>query len=260
MTVTAAIARLTAEGIAVARPGRGTFVAERIDTRAEPADFAWQSVVLGPAIVDSGGLDQLLNVAGPDTIGLASGYPDDNVLPLKALSAAAGRAARRPGAWGRPPIEGIDALRGWFAREAGGSIDPGDVLITSGGQAALATILRALGRRGDPILLESPTYLGAIAAARGVGLVPVPLPVDRDGVRTELLADTLDRTRARLILLQPTYANPHGAVLAEERRRHVLELAHSHGAFVIEDDYVSDLWLDRRPLHRRSCPAIRMVT
>lgn len=247
MTVTAAIARLTAEGIAVARPGRGTFVAERIDTRAEPADFAWQSVVLGPAIVDSGGLDQLLNVAGPDTIGLASGYPDDNVLPLKALSAAAGRAARRPGAWGRPPIEGIDALRGWFAREAGGSIDPADVLITSGGQAALATILRALGRRGDPILLESPTYLGAIAAARGVGLVPVPLPVDRDGVRTELLADTLDRTRARLILLQPTYANPHGAVLAEERRRHVLELAHSHGAFVIEDDYVSDLWLDRRP-------------
>lgn len=247
VTVTAAIARLAAEGIAVARPGHGTFVAERFEGRAEPADFGWQSVVLGPAIIESGGLDQLLSVAGADTIALASGYPDDNILPLKALAAAAGRAARRPGAWGRPPIEGIDSLRAWFAREAGGSIVPGDVLITSGGQAALATILRALGRRGDPILLESPTYVGAIAAARSVGLVPVPLPVDRDGVRTELLGKTLDRTGARLILVQPTYANPHGAVLPEERRREVLELARSYGAFVIEDDYVSDLWLDRRP-------------
>ena len=247
VTVTSAIARLAAEGIAVARPGHGTFVAGRIDALGEPADFGWQSVVMGPAIIDPGGLDQLLSVTGDDTIALANGYPEESILPLRALAVAAGRAARRPGAWGRPPIEGIDSLRAWFAREAGGSIEPGDVLITSGGQAALATILRALGRRGDPILLESPTYVGAIAAARGVGLVPVPLPVDRDGVRTELLAETLERSNARLILLQPTYANPHGAVLSEERRRQVLELAQSYGAFVIEDDYVSDLWLDRHP-------------
>jgi DNA-binding transcriptional MocR family regulator len=248
VTVTAAIAVLAAEGLAVARPGRGTFVAEHARPARRPSDYDWQSVALGPAAVDSGGLEQLLaRASDPDVIALTSGFPEEALLPVKPLASAIARAGRRPGAWARPPVEGIPELRGWFAREVGGGVGDGDVLVTSGGQAALATILRALGRRGDPILVESPSYIGALAAARGTGLVPVPVPVDRDGVRTDLLAGALRRTGARLMLLQPTFANPHGSTLAAGRRREVLELARSGGAFVIEDDYVRDLWLGRTP-------------
>jgi DNA-binding transcriptional MocR family regulator len=247
VTVAGAISRLAAEGLAVPRPGHGTFVAERRPAAAAPADFGWQSVALGPALIDPGGLEELLAYAAGDTIMLSSGFPEDDLLPLSALAAAVRRAARRPRAWARPPAPGIDELRAWFAQEAGGAVEPGDVLLTSGAQAALASALRALGRSGDPIIVESPTYLGLLAAARSVGMVPVPVPVDEDGVRTDLLAETLARTGARLIFLQPVYANPHGSVLSAERRGHVLELARAHGAFVIEDDYVRDLWLDREP-------------
>lgn len=247
VTVAGAVGRLAAEGLAVTRPGRGTFVAERPAARAEPADLSWQAIALGAAGVDPGGLEELLAPAGDDVIALSSGFVDASLLPLAALASAVTRAARRPTSWERPPIEGTPELRAWFAREAGGGVEPADVTITSGGQAALATIFRALGRHGDPLLVESPTYVGALAAARGAGLTPVPVPVDRDGIRTDLLAEALERTRARLLYLQPTFANPHGAVLAEERRAAVLELAVAHGAFVIEDEYVRDLHLDRLP-------------
>jgi DNA-binding transcriptional MocR family regulator len=247
VTVAGAISKLAAEGLAVPRPGRGTFVAERAAPVTEPPDFGWQSVALGPAVIDPGGLDQLLAQGGEDTILLSSGFPEEDLLPLKALAAAAARAARRPAAWARPAIEGIEDLRTWFARDAGGGVEPGDVLLTSGAQAALATILRALGRRGDPLVVESPTYVGVLAVARSIGLIPAPVPVDRDGVRVDLLEETLERTGARLIFLQPLCANPHGSVLSSERRAHVLELAERHGAFVIEDDFVRDLWLDREP-------------
>ncbi len=247
VTVAGAIARLAAEGLVVPRPGRGTFVAEQASRAGEAADFGWQAVALGPAHTNPSGLEQLLATRREDTIMLSSGFPEEDVLPLKALAAAASRAARRPGAWGRPAIEGIEELRTWFARDAGAGVQPSEVLLTAGAQAALATLMRALGRPGDAIVVESPTYTGALAAARSAGLVPVPVPVDCDGIRPELLADTLERTGARVIFLQPLFANPHGSSLSQSRRGEVLELARVHGAFLIEDDYVRELWLDAEP-------------
>ena len=247
VTVAGAVARLAAEGLAVARPGRGTFIAERPRPRSEPADLSWQAIALGAAGVDPGGLEDLLALGRDDMIMLSSGFVDSSLIPVAALAAATNRAGRRPGAWERLPVDGLEELRAWFAREAGGGLEAADVLIASGGQSALATIFRALARRGDAVIVESPTYIGALAAARGAGLVPVPVPVDRDGIRTDLLADALARSRARVMVLQPTYANPHGSVLSEPRRRAVLELAREYGAFVVEDEYVRDLGLSGQP-------------
>ena len=93
------------------------------------------------------------------------------------------------------------------------------MLICSGGQAALAACLRGLAAPGAPVIVEAPTYLGALAAARAQGLQPVPVPADERGIRPDLLADALQRSGARLVYLQPAFANPHGASLAVERRR-----------------------------------------
>jgi len=110
VTVASAVGRLVGQGVIVTRPGRGTFVAERSAARA-PVDLSWQAVALGAAGVDAGGLDELLAPVPDDAINLASGFIDESLLPVSALTAAAMRAARRPGAWARPPLEGLPELR-----------------------------------------------------------------------------------------------------------------------------------------------------
>jgi DNA-binding transcriptional MocR family regulator len=236
-TVAQAIARLAAEGAVVSEPGRGTFVARR--GRTAEADTSWQTVALGEAPVDSRPVAALLQPAAPGTLLLSSGYPSAELQPLTALSAAATRAARRPGGWAlAPPGE----LRQLLAAPLGA--DPADALVVAGGQAGLSISFRALGQPGGAVLVEAPTYLGALAAARAAGLRPVPVPTDEHGIRPDLLADAFGRSGARLLYLQPTYANPTGTVLAAGRRAAVLEAARDAGAFVLEDDWARYLTLD----------------
>ncbi|MGW4688631.1 aminotransferase-like domain-containing protein [Streptomyces sp. NPDC004244] len=249
VTVSRALAQLAAEGLVVTRPGAGAFRAA--PRTAEPAagDTSWQEVALSaegageviPRSVDASGV--LGSLATPPTgvIELNGGYLHPSLQPERAMAAALARAGRRPGAWGRPPVEGLPELRDWFAREIGGSVSTADVLVTAGGQSALTTAVRALAPPGAPILVESPTYPGLLSIARASGCRPVPVPVDADGVRTELLAAAFEATGARVFVCQPLFQNPTGAVLAPERRAEVLRIARAAGAFVVEDDYARAL-------------------
>jgi DNA-binding transcriptional MocR family regulator len=249
VTVGRALAALAAEGIIEPRPGRGTFVARdgAAPAGGEAPDLSWQAVALGERAVDEGPLQELLAVPRPAAIALSSGYLEPELQALGAVGAALARAARRPGAWERGAVEGREELRAWFAREAGGGLRAHDVVVCAGGQPALSTAFRALAAPGDAVLLESPTYVGAIAAARAAGLRVVPVPSDADGVRPDLLADALARTRARLVYGQPLYANPHGASLAGGRRAAVLDAIAAAGAFLIEDDWARDFAIDGDP-------------
>jgi DNA-binding transcriptional MocR family regulator len=163
---------------------------------------------------------------------------------VDALGTALARAARRPAVWSRGPVAGLAELRQWFAAQVGGHLRAADMTVCSGGQPALATALRALGRPGEVLLVEAPTYLGAIAAARDAGLRVVPVPADADGVRPDLLADALRHTGSRLFYCQPLHANPHGAVLSPSRRPQVLAALQASNAFLIEDDYARGLDID----------------
>lgn len=238
VTVARAMARLSGEGVVVTRPGSGTFVAPRTAAArgAEPPDRSWQAVALGERHVDAAYARAYLSAPAPDTISLAGGYLHRSLHSTRALGAALARAARRPDAWDRAPAPGLPALRALFARLSGGDVGPDDVLITSGAQSALSLCFRALAAPGSPVLVESPSYPGALAAARAAGLRPVPVPMDIDGVRPDLLAEAFAMTGARLCYLQPTFQNPTGAVLAPDRRRQVIAVARAAGAFVLEDD------------------------
>ncbi|MFC4065213.1 aminotransferase-like domain-containing protein [Actinoplanes subglobosus] len=125
-----------------------------------------------------------------------------------------------------------------------GGLRAEDIVICSGGQAALSSTLRALTEPGDTLLVESPTYLGALATAHAAGLRVVPVPADRDGVLPDQLAAAFARTGARLFYCQPLHANPTGATLAPARRPPVLAAVRDAGAFLIEDDYARDLTID----------------
>ncbi len=152
--------------------------------------------------------------------------------------------ARQPAAWQRGPAEGREDLRDWFARSSEAQLRARDLVICPGGQAALSSALRALAAPGDTLLVESPTYLGALAAARAAGLRVVPVPADHDGVLPGQLAAAFARTGARLFYCQPLYANPSGATLSPGRRDAVMTAVRDAGAFLIEDDYARDLVID----------------
>jgi len=207
VSVSRAIRELVAEGVVVTRPGAGVFRAEPRPAAVAQGDFSWQEVALSaeagvpPArAADASGVLTALALAPPEVIDLNSGYPHPSLLPERALAGALSRAGRRPGVWGRPPLDGLPELRGWFAREVGGGVTAAEVLITAGGQSALTTALRSLAPPGGPVLVESPTYPGLLAVARTAGLRPVPVPVDEDGVRPERLAEAFAVSGARLFV------------------------------------------------------------
>ncbi|MFJ9826746.1 PLP-dependent aminotransferase family protein [Streptomyces sp. NPDC101160] len=242
VTVSRAFAQLAAEGEVVTRPGSGTYVSpRRTHPAADTPDTSWQAVALAGREFDPGTQDGPPDPPPAGVIAMAGGYLHPSLRPDRALSAALARAARRPDAWDRAPAAGLAPLRAIFARTAGGAVGPEDVLVTGGGQGSLSMVFRALAAPGSPVLVESPTYPGALAAARAAGLRPVPVPMDGDGIRPDLLADAFAVTGARLLYCQPTFHNPTGTVLAPERRRQVVDVARAAGAFLVEDDFARHL-------------------
>ncbi|MFF8600476.1 PLP-dependent aminotransferase family protein [Streptomyces sp. NPDC015232] len=249
VTVTRALAQLAAEGLVVTRPGAGAYRAEARPATPAAGDTSWQELALSadgatdlvPRAVDASGVLVTLAAPPPGVVEFNGGYLHPSLQPERALAGALARAGRRPGAWGRPPTDGLPELRAWFAREIGGGVTAAEVLVTAGGQSALTTALRALAAPGTPVLVESPTYPGMLAAARAAGLRPVPVPTDADGIRPELLEAAFRATGARVLVCQPLFQNPTGAALPAERRTAVVRIARAAGAFVVEDDFARRL-------------------
>ncbi|AIY00034.1 hypothetical protein ART_0435 [Arthrobacter sp. PAMC 25486] len=245
-TISAAIASLTALGVLRPEPGRGTFVAGRDEPDGpsgmpEP-DYAWQSSALGRSRVDPGKAGRLGAAGTAGHVQLSWGYLAPELQPFDELRTIGSRCAKSHRAWTMAPPMGLPDLRAAFAAELGAEAD--EVLIMPGGQQSLAFAMRTLADPGSTLITESPSYPGAAIAAQAAGLNLAAVQADADGIIPEQLADALERTRAKLIYLQPGCANPTGAVLSPERRVAVLALAKRYGAFIIEDDWARNLTLE----------------
>ncbi|TYL45601.1 PLP-dependent aminotransferase family protein [Nocardioides sp. BGMRC 2183] len=250
-TVARAVATLRRRGLVESRPGAGSFRTAASGAAGPPAasiDTGWQDAALGfsptvghdPTPVrehDAAALGAMTARPTADVVDLNGGYLHPDLQPRAQLGAALSRVARSKEGWAQPDRVGLPDLRDWFATEIGGGLTRHDVLITAGGQAALSVALRAIGRPGDPVVVETPTYPGTLAAAHGAGLRTIPVPVDGDGLQVDRVDRVLAQTGARLVVVQPLYQNPTGATLAGERRRRLVEVVVRHGAFLVEDDF-----------------------
>lgn len=247
VTVQRALAQLVAEGVVETRSGAGTFVRRRRAPARRP-DVSWQTAALGPERPGAVQIGSSMRQIPHDTIAMHAGYPDGDLLPGAAVRSAFARVARRDSSYERPPTAGLPELRRWFVDDLGADgLRDTDALIASGGQAALAATFRALTVPGDPIVMESPTYWGAIAAARQAGLTIVPVP-RTDGAPTAADLDAaFASSGARLAYLQPTFANPTGDLWTVAQRTAVLDVVRDHRAFVVEDDWAHDFALDATP-------------
>ncbi|MHA7986041.1 aminotransferase-like domain-containing protein [Rathayibacter sp. CAU 1779] len=258
VTVQKALRTLAAQGLVEARPGVGTFV--RAIRAARPHDYGWQTAALGSPSARTPALGSVLRTAPNDVIALHSGYPDKELLPVGLVRAALARAARNDASVLRPPVAGLPELQAWFASELGAVTATGltppavsDVIVLPGSQSGLSTLFRALVGAGRPLLVESPSYWGAILAASQVGVEVVPIPSSHRGPDPDELDRAFVRTGARAFYAQPTFANPTGALWSPELGDRVLDIVRDHGAFLIEDDWARDfgITVDSAPLAAR---------
>ncbi|NNG87257.1 PLP-dependent aminotransferase family protein [Streptomyces cacaoi] len=252
VTVQKALRVLAAQGKVESRPGVGTFV--RAERTARAPDHGWQTAALGTPRHRSRQLSAALRTVPNEVIALHAGYPDRELLPERLVRAAFARAARGDAAVGRPPAAGLPELQAWFATELGDAMPPGlappapnDVVVFPGSQSGLSTVFRALVGAGRPLVVESPTYWGAILAAEQVGVRLVPVPSGPAGPDPDELARAVEQSGARAFYAQPNFANPTGARWPDRSAERVLDLVRAHGAFLIEDDWAHDFGISATP-------------
>lgn len=176
----------------------------------------------------------------PDIISFAGGLPAPDVFPVEDFKHACTRVLDEfgPQSLQYSTTEGYLPLREMIARHTaryGLHITPDNILITSGSQQALDLIGKVFINRGDRILVEQPTYLGALQAWNAYGAEYVTVPMDENGMDTDRLEAVL-RTGPKFIYALPNFQNPTGVTMSLERRRRLIQLADQYGVPIIEDD------------------------
>jgi 2-aminoadipate transaminase len=197
------------------------------------------------------------------------GNNDSDELPLDGLVAAADAVLKREGrtlaTYGLASgPQGYRPLREFLVqklkRDAGITCTADEILISSGSLQALDLVNGVLLTRGDTVIIEQDCYQGSINRLVRLGVNMIGIPLDKDGMRMDLLASALDDLkrrgiRAKYIYTIPTVQNPTGSILPEARRTEMLKLADLHGVPIFEDDCYADLiWDHKRPpaLHAMS--------
>lgn len=249
VTVQKALRTLIGQGVIESRPGIGTFI--RRQPVARTHDYAWQTAALGIAHRPLPELAAAQRATPNDVISLHSGYPDRELLPERLVRSAFARVARSDAVLQRTPAAGLPDLQSWFASELGAITAPGlsaptasDVVVLPGSQSGLGSIFRSLVGAGNPMLIESPTYWGAILAAAQVGVQLIPIPAGPQGPDTEVLDRAFEQTGARAFYAHPNFANPTGARWLPEVSLRVLEILKHRDAFLVEDDWAKDFGID----------------
>jgi 2-aminoadipate transaminase len=193
----------------------------------------------------------------PEVVSLAGGMPFVSALPPELVSAALERVMRDNGpealqygsGQGTPAIREqileVMALEGIRA-----SVD--DVVVTTGSQQALDLVTKLFIDKGDVILAESPSYVGAIGVFRSYQADVIHVATDGDGMIPESLRETITRVRAagktiKLLYLIPNFHNPAGVTLSWERRLEILEIARANEILILEDNPYGLLYFDTPP-------------
>ncbi len=190
----------------------------------------------------------------PGIISFAGGLPSPQTFPIDAMREASERVLRDDGkaALQYAASEGYAPLREWVAQDLlkqGMNVSPDQVLITTGSQQGLDLVAKILIDAGSRILVETPTYLGALQAFTPMEPTVVSVGSDDHGVDpVDLRAKVgTGADKARFVYLLPNFQNPTGRTMTEERRAAVAQVALESGLPIIEDNPYGDLWFDAPP-------------
>ena len=190
--------------------------------------------------------DLMAITARPEVISLAGGLPDTSTFPAESFAAQMTRIAHESSAEALQygPTEGFEETKDCIVEvmaAEGMAPDPDDLIVTTGGQQAIDLITKTLVDPGDPVVCEAPTYPGAVPTFCSYEADVHQVSTDDDGMRIDDLAELLsvlarDGRRPKFIYSVPSFQNPAGVTLSEERRRRLVELAREHEVLIVEDN------------------------
>jgi DNA-binding transcriptional MocR family regulator len=182
----------------------------------------------------------------PEVVSLAGGMPFVSALDLDAMSETVARLIRERGATALQygSGQGDERLREQILdvmAPVGIQAHPDDIVVTTGSQMALDLVVRTFCDPGDVVLVESPSYVGALGVFRSYECRVVHVAMDDQGLSPVALTEAIAQVRAdggqiKMIYTIPSYHNPAGLTQGQQRRHDVLEVARTHGILLLEDD------------------------
>jgi len=194
----------------------------------------------------------------PEVISLAGGWPDTSSFPADSYASLMGEVASQSCARALQygPTEGLSIVKTCIQQVMAAEqieIDPDELLVTTGGQQVIDLVCKTLLDPGDVVVCEAPTYPGAVPTFCAYEADVVQVTMDRDGMRTDELAETLDGLersgrRPKFIYTVPTFHNPAGVTMSPERRRDLVRIASERELLILEDNPYGLLRYEGNPL------------
>ncbi len=193
----------------------------------------------------------------PEVVSLAGGMPYVQALPMDQMADIAATVLRQRGAQALQYGSGQGDVRLReqileVTAEVGVHAHPDDIIVTTGSQMAIDLVTRTFCDPGDVVLVESPSYVGALGVFRAYQCDVIHVPMDDDGLIPTALQETIDSVRTsgkriKFIYTIPSFHNPAGVTQPSERRREILQIAQSAGIAVLEDDPYGLLGFEGEP-------------
>ncbi|HWQ30711.1 MAG TPA: PLP-dependent aminotransferase family protein, partial [Negativicutes bacterium] len=258
-TVVKAYHELKADGLAEARVGRGTIVASK-PGRDKPDSISQFNTIPRYQFfneeleVDNHIICDIMDInCNKDIIAFSGGFPSPGSYPLSDLENIQSKLLKSYGKqlFLHNPVEGFQSLRSGISRlmkSRSAEVNAKDIMILSGSQQGLDYLARVFLKPGDTVILEEPSFFGAIQIFRAAGAKVIGVPTDSCGMRTDILEALIQRYKPKFIYTLPTFQNPSGRVMSLERRYELLNLAYKHRIPIVEDDPYSDLRYTGKPL------------
>ena len=254
-TVLQAYALLERKGLIESRPQSGYYVRTRLEERLPEPETS--SPQLDPTHVSLHDLVLMLmrDSADPSLAQLGAALPHLDPKLIQTINRIMAKIIREQGVGAHqyhfPP--GLDALRVQIAQRmvnAGCSLSPSEILITSGGTEAIDFSLHAVCRPGDIVAIESPSYFGTLQTLEAHRLRALEIPTHpRDGISLEALEFAIEHNAIRAVVVISNFNNPLGSMMPDERKKELVDLLAKHNIALIENDVCGELYFDeKRPL------------
>jgi 2-aminoadipate transaminase len=192
----------------------------------------------------------------PAPISLSSGAPSETLIPVARLTEAASRVWAESNQWAYAGAAGYYPLREWLADWLAARAvrtTPDEIVLTTGSQQGIDLVARVLLDPGAPVIVEGPTYIGALQVFDSYGATYVVAPMDEHGLDTGALDAMLAERDAaglpapHLLYTVPTFQNPTGRLMSDQRRDALTALARRRGILIVEDDPYGELYFDEAP-------------